>query len=85
MKQFSKQQVGKQILVTVSVIFLLSLLLLGCISYLRDIPVFPEVKILEFHMASHVLVGEKLEWAVFVNTCTDCVRVTTYSKVELTT
>ena len=34
-------------------------------------------------MASHVLVGEKLEWAVFVNTCTDCVRVTTYSKVDL--
>jgi len=57
--------------------------LTGCTSYIRDIPTFPEVKILRFYMPSHGLSGETLEWAIFANTCTDCVRVTTYSNVDL--
>lgn len=56
---------------------------LGCVKYIRDLPAFPEVQILGFSMPMHGVVNEQMTWKAYANTCTDCLRVTTYDNRDL--
>lgn len=60
-------------------VLLLSLQTLGCTSYIRSIPSFPESKILKIYMPMNARPFEEILYRVWVNTATDSLEVKTIS------
>ena len=65
------------------IVFLVLITITGCASYIRQIPAFPEVKILQINFPTHANMGEATEWTVWANACADCVKAITYRAEDL--
>lgn len=80
-----RQKIANMLLPSRRNVKLLPILLLfwqifGCTSYIKELPIFPEAKILKIYFPMNGRPNTEYMWKVWANTATDSLEVKTYVK-----
>lgn len=79
-KQLIWQYLAKLCIPIVVICTLILVANLGCTTYIRDLPSFPESKILKIYFPMQGQPYQEYKWIVWANNATDSLEVKTYLK-----